>query len=246
MQKVIKGNLINYQVFGKSNTKTIVVLHGWGRTLDEWINFANTMSSEYKVVLIDLPAFGSSPPFPKNADLDDYIQVLGVFLNGVDVKKCTLIGHSFGGKLGIVLASKYKYIEKLILVAPSGVEHRYSITNIKYIFFKLLKPLQFLFPKKIRDNIIQKISSEDYNDLPDTMQQTFKNVSFQDVSSYARKIKIPTLIVWGENDPVLPLKISKILKRMMVNSRIRVVWGAKHDPHLEKPSTFDQIIAEFL
>ncbi len=246
MQTVIDNILINYEVFGLKNTNPILILHGWKRNLKDWKSIATDLSKKNKVVLVDLPGFGaSSLPKKKIFDTYDYAGLIGNFIDKLNLKNTILIGHSFGGKISIVITSQNNLIKKSILVDPSGITNKTLITSLKIGLFKILKPLIKILPKPIRNNLINLFTSEDYKNAGD-LKESFKKIVVQDVSSDAKKITVPTMIIWGENDKEVPISSAKKLKSLIKNSSIRIVWKAGHHPHLEKPEKFLEIVEEFI
>lgn len=244
MQTIIDKNLINYEALG-TNKNTILILHGWKRSLNEWRGIAASLSEKNRVVLIDLPGFGNSTnPEKEIFDLFGYAGLINKFINKLKLRNIILIGHSFGGQLSIAIASKNKKVRKLILVDTSGIRKRSLVTKIKILVAKAFKNA-FFIPKSIRQYGYEKIASRDYKNA-ESLRESFKKIIEQDISENAKKIKIPTLIIWGENDKEVPISLGKALQSLIENSTFRIVWRADHHPHLEKPEKFLEIIEEFI
>lgn len=241
MQIVIRDILVNYEVLGESE-KTLLILHGWGRSINEWIPTAMDLSSDFKVILLDLPGFGITNRPKESFEIFDYAEFVKDFLLKLEIDKCILIGHSFGGRIGLILSvSPDKLVEKLILVDSGGIEK--NKLSVKLI--RLIIPARRLFPNFIQKKIKKVIGSSDYNSSGE-MRDIFIKVVNQDLSFLFKKIKIPTLIIWGEKDKVLNVDIAKEFKAGIVNSKTRIVWGAGHDPHLQKSDQFVEILKDEL
>ena len=101
----------------------------------------------------------------------------------------------------------------------------------------------FFLPKDIRRSVFEKIASSDYRNAGE-LGESFKRIVGQDVTRSASKIKIPTIIVWGDRDTEVPVLSAKKFKSLIKNSRIKIVWNAGHNPHLEKPERFLEIIKD--
>lgn len=243
MQTVINEILINYEVFGLKQKNAILIVHGWKRNLRDWENIARQIFHKNKVVLVDLPGMGNSS-LPKKQPFDtyDHADVINQFIERLRLQNVTYIGHSFGGKIGMVATPQNSNIKKLLLIDPSGISDRSIATSLKINIYRLLK---LFLPKKISLKISTIFSSEDYRNAGN-LKESFKKIVSQDVSESAKKIKVPTLIVWGENDKEVSLKSAKILKVIITNSILRIVWRAGHHPHLEKPEKFIEILEEFI
>lgn len=245
MQKVINDILLDYQILGDRQKRAIVILHGWGRTYDEWLPTAKSLSSDYQVILINLPGFGGSTLLSKkDAGVYDYAQVIGTFLKTTGIKEIILLGHSFGGKISIVLTSTSSYVKKLFLVSPSGSETKPITVRVKIFIVKLLKPIRTMFPftGKVIDFVF---ASRDYKNSGE-LATTFKKIISQKVVSEAKNIKVPTIIIWGDLDKELPVSNALILKNLVKNSVLRIAWGSGHFPHVEKSEQFLLLLREYL
>lgn len=246
MQLVIKDIIVNYKIYEGTKKNTLLILHGWGRSMAEWHTFSNSVSPKYRVIVLDMPGFGYSS-IPKSAySVFDYADFVDEFLRKLNIDSCVILGHSFGGRLGVVLPTKHNYVKKLILVDSAGILEKSLIKTGKIFLYKSLRKLvKPIFPKKLVYKIKSKIGSADYMSSTE-LKDTFVKIVNQDLSAYVKEIKIPTLIIWGNQDDVLSVSQAKIFKKNIPNSRLRIVWGAKHSPHLEKPQEFTELIEEFL
>ncbi len=243
MQTVIDNILINHEILGQKNQNTVLILHGWKNSLKNWEEVSKKLSVKNKVILVDLPGFGnSSMPKKQPFDTYDYAQTMNKFIEKLNLNNITLIGHSFGGKTGVIMASTNPNLKKLILVDISGIINRNLLVSVKKYLFKLIK---LFLPQNMTDKFSNLLSSEDYRNAGN-LKESFKKIVTQDIRENAKKIKIPTLIVWGENDKDVPLSSAKTLKAIIPNSILRIVWRATHHPHLEKPDKFIEIIEEFI
>ena len=245
MQLAINGLLANYEILNSNGKESIIILHGWGRTFKEWVPLAKLLSTRYKLILLDLPGFGNSfLPKDRELGISDYAFFVETFLEKLRIKDVILLGHSFGGKVGIALASKSRKINKLFLIDTSGVSEKSLKTKIIIKSLKLLKKI-FQFSPTIQDKIGFFLGSEDYK-KSGSLRKTFKKVVSENISLSAKRIKVQTVIIWGENDKEVPVSSAKKLYALIPNSWIRIVWGAKHNPHLEDPQKFIGILQDYL
>ncbi len=243
MQTIIDNILINYELFGAENKRTILILHGWKNSLKNWENIAISLAKENKVVIIDLPGFGnSSLPIKRPFDTYDYAELVNKLVEKLDLKNVILAGHSFGGKISVIVASNNTNIRKLVLIDISGINEKSSMLSVKKYLFKLGK---IFLPKNIAEKLSKSLSSDDYKSAGN-LRESFKKIITQDISQEASLIKIPTLIIWGEKDSEVPLSSARILKNLIKNSTLRIVWNTNHHPHLEKPEKFLEILKEFI
>lgn len=241
MQVVIDGLLTHYHIVGNKQ-KTLLILPGWMRSTDEWLPVAKQLSAEYQVILLDLPGFGKTQKPETTYSIYDYADFVEHFLNKLDEKQVTLLGHSFGGRIGIILSAKTKLIPDLILIDAAGVEKRTTIAKMKIQFFKLTK---ILLPKKFVTQLRNKLGSQDYKTAGE-MRNIFIKVINEDLSYLLSEISVPTLLIWGNKDEEVPEWKTKLMKELIPNAKLRVVWGAGHSPHLEKPTEFMEILNDYL
>ena len=106
-------------------------------------------------------------------------------------------------------------------------------------------PLLVILPTFIRNKIRNLVGSQDYK-TAGQMRKILIKITNQNLESFLPKIKVPTFIIWGDKDKVLPVSQAKIFKEGIKNSKVRIVWGAKHDPHIQKAEQFISILKEIL
>ncbi len=241
MQTIINGLLTNYKVYGEENNQAVVILHGWGRSLTEWEGVADYLASSYKLVLVDLPGFGGTVAPKEPYGVVDYAHFIESLLAKLSIKHCTLVGHSVGGRIAIVLGTS-NLVSKLILVDSAGIEKK----KIAYkAFLRVAKLMAKLFPLKVVRKVKTMLGSADYNAAGE-LRETLVKIVNEDLSPVLPKITKPTLVVWGSNDSVLPVDMTTFFKSAIPDCVVRIIWGAGHDPHLDKPTDFINIVMEFL
>lgn len=244
MQVVVDGILTNYQIVG-NHKKTLLILHGWKRSLSEWLPIAKHLSDRYKVVLLDLPGFGQTHRPATSYTIYDYASFVEHFLNKIEVNEVILMGHSFGGRLGIILGAKTHLLEQLILVDSAAVETKNHGIRMRIALNKAaVLPVKLLFPKYI-EKLKTRFGSDDYQSSGQ-MRDIFINTVNADLTPLLKAVKVKTLVVWGENDPIRPISEGKFIKDTIPGAKLRVVWGAGHSPYLEKQKEFMDIVNESL
>jgi pimeloyl-ACP methyl ester carboxylesterase len=246
MQLVVNNILVNYLVFKNSDSGDyIVILPGWKNSADSWKYIGSELAKKHNVVILDFPGFGKTPK-PKSAfDTFDYADFVKAFLKKLEIEKCTLLGHSFGGRVGTILAAKSDFVERLILVASAGIEKETLLIKLKTSFVKAIKPLKKIMPEEIVKKISYSLGSQDYKDAGEMRDIFIKTVN-QDLEHLLPKIKVPTLVIWGDRDGQLNVSLTKVYKNKIKDCIVRVVWGTGHHPHAENPQKFLDIINNWL
>jgi len=250
--------------------KSLLFLHGWQDSKESWQPLKSEIEKAgFKVFLPDLPGFKKENILKKSWDLNDYREWVREFISK-DIRsfgrpskrpdggtnqnqKIFLLGHSFGGRVAIKFANKYpEKLSGLILVSAGGVESADNIRNIKKRIFKKysqpFKKLYFLpgyaFLRKLFYRFI--IRKTDYLNLQGNLKETFKKVIDENLLPFLEKIEIPTLIIWGENDKILPLKDGQLMHQKILNSKLEVLPSVGHSPNKENPKLLAQKIINFI
>lgn len=249
---VVEGQLIHYY-HAQSITerkKTIVFLHGWGSNSTLW--FSSTMpliEKGYELIFIDLPGFGKSQTPQRPFYLDDYAQTISHFIQKLDVLNPFLVGHSFGGKIGIRIASKkMTSLSGLILVDSSGLPHTSFGTQTKIRIANTVKPIMDLpFMQGIRSQLLHLSGSDDYIANPE-LRETFVNIIREHIEFELPKIKEKTLILWGGNDDnsYTPVSDVTVFHRLISEAQVHIIQEAGHYCFLDCPKEFHETILGFL
>ena len=231
---------INYVRYGNKNKQTVVLLHGWGQNIEMMKPIGDNLDND--VIIIDLPGFGESsePTYPWM--VDDYVESIKELLDNLKVKNPILIGHSFGGKISLLYASKYK-VNKLILFG-SPFKKEIEKLSMKTRLLKSAKKLPGM--EKIADIAKKHIGSTDYKNASKVMREILVNTVNYDITSEVSKIKCPTIIVWGDLDEAVPLSDAYILEDLIKDSAVIVYEGCTHYAYLENLGKTISIINSFI
>ena len=225
--------------------KNLVFIHGWGVSSKIFEPITDLLNNDYKIYSLDLPGFGKTP-IEKSMALKDYADFVYEFLKINKIENPIIIGHSFGGCVAAKLALLHpNKLSKLILVGASAIRQpRRNIVLLKKIA-DILKPL---LPEKLR-KLILKLFGYDKTDYAQIerpeLKETFKNVIKEDLGPYFHSVKIPTLVIWGENDAITPLREGELIAKTIPGAKIEIIKNAGHFVFLEKPKEFIKLIKEF-
>ena len=242
----IGGLQINYRIQGEGTP--LLILHGWGGSLESWKPVQEILSAGYKVVCPDLPGFGKSEAPLEPWDVSDYEKWTLEFLNYLKIRKCHLLAHSFGGRVAVKLsADRPGKISKLILCSPAGVMDsglKKKTIELAVCAGKRI-PLGF-FKKTARKILHFLLRKKDYVKAQGVMRETFKKVVEEDLSGYLDRIKSKTLIVWGRKDKMVPVKQAYFFHERIENSELEILKKRGHSPHLEEPEELVNLLLKFL
>jgi len=234
--------------FNKASDKTLVFLHGFGGNLNNFSYFAKVFNLfGYSTLNINLTEYGFKS-LDENFTIFDYSSIIFKIFKKLNLKNISLCGHSFGGRICLILASMYKNMginfEELILVDSAGIKPKFNLkTKIKILNYKFLKILVNL--KLINKNFLLKFGSADYKTLPQNLKSVFNNVIKEDLKNLLNFINLKTLIIFGKNDKDTPLYMAKILNKEIKNSKL-IVLNAGHYSYLEHKNVFINYVKNFL
>lgn len=210
---------------------SIYILHGWTQTLNKWANFAKKLESKgFEIKLLKIP--GLTEKIDRIWGIDDYVKWLGENLKR-EKGKIILIGHSNGGRIALNFAIKHpEKISKLVLIDSAGIYHSDIIIRTKRsVFFILAKIGRKVIPLDGARKLLYFLTGEkDYKTADSIMKKTMINLIQSDKSLLIEKVKVPTIIIWGENDNITPLSDAEVLSGKIKNSKLYVIDGAKHAP----------------
>ena len=236
----VKNIDVNYIQYGKG--KDLVLLHGWGQNIEMMKPLGDKLEDKYKITIIDLPGFGDSEEPKEVFTVMDYCEVVEEILKKLKVKKPTMIGHSFGGRVSIVYASRND-VDKVILFGSPCIRHEEKL-SLKVRTLKFAKKVPLV--NKLEGFAKKHIGSRDYKNASEMMRKILVETVNQDLSEYAKKITAPTLLMWGDNDTEEPVERAQELEKIMKDAGLIVFPNSSHYAYLENLNQVIKIIKEFV
>ncbi|MDE7328397.1 MAG: alpha/beta hydrolase [Clostridia bacterium] len=209
--------MLNHLIKGEG--ADIIFLHGWGGSIASFKGAFDVFSQKYRCAILDFYGFGESE-LPRVLTLDDYANAVEEIIEYYQMKDVVLVGHSFGGRVAMLLAARTDNIKSIVLVDSAGLRPRFSIKkSIRKLTYKLKKSLKM---------DTSKCGSPDYRALSGDMRETFKNVVNFYLDDYLKDIKCDCLIVWGKKDKDTPPYMARRLKRGIYNSGLIFLQGGHY------------------
>lgn len=225
----------------KNGKQSVVLLHGWGQNIEMMKPIGNVLTDK-DVIIIDLPGHGKSKEPDKVLLLDDIVEMIHDLLDELKVENPVLIGHSFGGKLALLYASKYK-VKKLVLLA-SPFERKQNPNSLKVKLLKKAKSLPGM--DKVAEFAKKHMGSEDYRNASPIMRDIMVKHVNTDITEEVKKIKCPTIIIWGTNDKAVPIEDAYKLEKLIKDSAVIQYDGCSHWAYMERIGQTNRIIKKFL
>lgn len=252
--------------------RPLLLLHGFGASTYTWRRLVPLLDDHYRVIAVDMKGFGQSDkPLDERYSLRDQAEVIATFIRRMDLKRLTLIGHSFGGGVALLLALDQRpdlkgRIERLVIL--DGLAYRQNIP----VFFRLLSRPgvaafgMALVPPEIQAQAALRIAYED-NSLATAQNaaayakplhseggrhaliSTAQQIVPPDLDEIAAKystITLPALLLWCERDKIVPLEIGWRLHAALPNATFHMLQGCGHMPQEEVPEVTADRIRDFL
>lgn len=233
-------------------TKTIIILHGWGISGVRYQELKRLLEQKkYSVYTPDFPGFGQEPLVKDPMTLKDYAEFVVQFMKKKRIKKAYFIGHSFGGRVTAKLAVLHpELIEKIIFTGSPLVKQKLSLKKSLLQFLakngKILLSSSSEVTQKFAKKVIYRLIGEYDYYKANTLKETFKKIINEDGAGYIDKIKTPTLILWGEKDTFVNLKVAKQIAEKIPNAKLVVIKDAGHGIPYTHTKEFAQQTLSFL
>ena len=268
---LLHGHDVAYRMAGEG--ETILLVHGMAGSSATWRHVMPALSRQYRVVAPDLPGHGASAKPHGDYSLGAYANSLRDLLTALDIDRVTVVGQSLGGGVAMQLAYQHPELcERLVLISSGGLGREVSwllrllsapgselVLKVAAPWFVLDRGesvRHWLGDHGIRANRLDEMWRA-YASLgdPDTRQaflRTLRSVvdpGGQTVSAHDRLYladAIPTLIMWGDADPIIPVEHAQAAHETMPDSRMEILHGVGHFPQVENPERVVEILLDFI
>jgi pimeloyl-ACP methyl ester carboxylesterase len=238
-------NGVKTVVYTAGSGDPLVFFHGAG-TVDGF-DFAEPWAERFKVILPYHPGFGESEDDPTYTDLHDYVMHYLELFDALQLDRFNLVGLSLGGCLAAKFASEHGHrVKKLGLIAPAGMIDPMNpildllavpgeqVPELLVSDFEVLKPY---LPEKPDLDFI----GDRYREATTVARLFWERPGDPKFMRYLHRIKMPTMIVWGDEDKIIPVGQAETWRRFIPNADIRIFRGAGHLVHLERSEVVDAL-----
>lgn len=236
----------------------VLLLHGLGGSIESWANSIGGLAKSFRVIAVDLPGFGLSDKPKMNYAIRFYTKFVSQFLKELEINKISIVGSSLGGHVAAEVAISHpRLVKKLVLVSPAGalprsfkgspalwryvqVINAKSFEQAKYALFAVdNKPVDDSYAQSVYEKISMPGAREAF------MSALAGSAKAPRLTSRLNKIKAPTLLLWGKEDYMIPVKFAEPFIEMK-NCRVILLEDCGHRPHFERPELFTKMVADFL
>jgi pimeloyl-ACP methyl ester carboxylesterase len=260
----VGGQRLHLRDSGPRVAPAVILLHGFGASLHTWEPWATGLAAEHRVIRFDLPGSGLSAPDPGGDYTDARSrQILLALMDQLGVARASLVGHSIGGRIAWSFAAEHpERVDKLVLVSPDGFaspgfeygkppEVPASFRLMRHALPKALLRMSlepaYADPTVLTDEVVQR-----YHDLMrapggrDALLARMAQTVLVDPVPTLRRIQVPTLLLWGEQDAMIPFANSADYLKAIPTATLVPLPGVGHVPQEEAPERSLVPVREFL
>jgi pimeloyl-ACP methyl ester carboxylesterase len=251
----------------KSDKEPIVLIHGTSASLHTWDGWVDELKAHRRVIRFDLPAFGLTGPDPtNNYTIEHYADVVVAVLDKLNVNKSVLAGNSLGGYIAWATAVMYpNRVSKLILVDASGYPFESESVPLAFTLSKNALTngiLTNVLPKSLVEKSVKNVYGnpalvtdelvERYYQLTlregnrAALKERFKQTIPGPLAKEIKTINVPTLLIWGRKDHLIPLDLGLKFEQDIKNSQLIIFDDLGHVPHEEDPQITVLAVKQFL
>lgn len=269
----IHGHAVGYRRAGSSNDETVLLIHGLAGSSKTWDAVVPGLAADYDVVAPDLLGHGESAKPRGDYSLGAFASGLRDFLAMMEIDSVTIVGHSFGGGVAMQLAYQHPHlVDRLVLVGSGGLGREVSpllrflsLPGAEYLMPLVMpKPLvdtattlgRELGKRNIRSARLGEFwraysslaGAENRQAFVKTMRGVIEPGG-QVVDASDRlylAARVPVMIVWGAQDGIIPVSHAEAAHEAIETSRLEILDGVGHFPHVEAPERFVEVLADFM
>lgn len=231
-----KNSTIQIRQYGETGLP-IVLIHGLSGSAHWWDKNLKTLSQSHRVYILELAGYGRAGR-QKVLGVRQTAELIGAWLEASQLNQVTLIGHSMGGHISTYVAAQQPTrISHLILVCASGLLNSSLSRTLAYLPQAALSTRKTFLPQIMFDAARAG--------LPNLFSST-SNLLADNVQDILPQIKIPTLVIWGKRDPLVPLALGELLSQSITGAKLVVFPRAGHIPMVDEPKQFNKEVLDFL
>jgi pimeloyl-ACP methyl ester carboxylesterase len=247
------GEVPRATVMDRGSGRPLLLLHGWGASSELFAPILAGLEPGRRLIVPDLPGFGATPRPDAPWSVHEYAAWCVALLDRLGIEHCDLIGHSNGGRIGIVLAAEHpQRIGRMVLAGSAGIRPNRTLRGAARVrTYKALRAIERspLVPGAIRRSAKRRADqrgSADYRAVSGTMRGTLVRIVNEDLRALLPSLRMPVLLIWGEQDKETPIDDGRLMERLIPDAGLVVFEGAGHFAYLEQPDRFCRIVDVFL
>ncbi len=212
--------------------RPLLLLHGWGVSSELFAPILDGLQPGHTLIVPDLPGFGATPQPDVPWSVHEYAAWCIALLDRLGIDSCDLVGHSNGGRIGIVMAAEHPgRIARMVLAGSAGIRPRRTLgASARVRTYKALRAIERspVLPPALRRTAGRRADqrgSADYRSASGTMRGTLVRIVNEDLRALLPQVHIPVLLIWGEQDTETPIDDGRLMERPHPRRRARRVRG---------------------
>jgi pimeloyl-ACP methyl ester carboxylesterase/CRP-like cAMP-binding protein len=269
----VNGQEVHLVEQGRPHRQIALLIHGWSSSWYAMSPLMGALAQRFRVIAVDLPGYGESPPFSFKTTIPAYVDLLADLIVDLTDDPVVLVGHSMGGMISLTLALKYPaLIERMVLISPT-ISGRLSpyinfvvspITLLErfglgsWIVSAVERTLVGLTDRIMRPASFAArsgITSEEHKRLQEDVRrpgqgrvraECFSAMAANDLSGQLGNVQVPALVLWGAEDNTVPLRDAGIVADEWPQADLRILPKAGHWAHFERDNTTRRLVAAYL
>ena len=252
---VVHGHKLAYYEAGKG--RNVILIHGLGADSRHWAANIGPLSQDFHVIALDLIGYGQSDKPIMRYTIENFDNFLHGFLKELKIPRASLVGNSLGGWIALDFAIRHApMVGKLVLVDAAGLSPEaplkmphgglkpLSILNVRE-FFDFMAANKEWATVDLGTNAFERhVENGDSYTIASSVAEMATGKEFEDKK--LEKVHAPTLLIWGRDDMLIPLKFGERLNRGIAGSELVVLDGTGHVPMMGKPVEFNEAVRKFL
>lgn len=274
--RIVDVGGINTRYWVEGAGAPVVLIHGLSNSIEHWLLNINVLAAEHTVYAVDLVGHGrTDKPLSRSYDLPDLARFVLDFMDALGIERADLIGHSLGGGVALTIAEtspgrvgRLVLVDSLGLAVDVGIVLRLvSVPGVGEVltrlalqgdFHKLFKRQRAIWPDShiVPDEMIRlKYEATRWEDISKTYFKALRasinfrglrTVTLQPIIRGLRSLDLPVLVVWGEQDDLVPSRHARIVQNEVANAQVEIFADAGHDPMVVNPERFNLLTTQFL
>ncbi len=261
---LIDGVRLHVRDTGPRDAPAVIFLHGFGSSLHTWEDWAHSIEADFRVIRYDQPGFGLTGPDP-SGDYSDTrsVAVLTALMDRLGLARADIVGHSMGGRIAWTFAATHpERVAKLVLMAPDGFASPGLAYGVAPRIPVVAKALRYVLPRfMVRMSLVPAFGNRTlatdalltrYRDMllapgvRGAILQRMEQTVLVDPEPLLHRISAPTLLVWGDKDPMVPISNAADYLRDIARSRLDTMSGLGHLPQEEAAAETIEPVERFL
>lgn len=251
----IDGIDVYYMDVGPKNSdETVVLLHGWGANSSLYRSITDQLSKKRRVVALDFPGFGETAEPDRPWEVKDFADCAIHLIEALQLDNVVLYGHSHGGRVSLDIASRENLsftLTRMVLMDAAGVLPKKTLKQkLRQRRYKIARTIlswpfvQALYPDAL-ENLRRSHGSADYQNASPLMRQTLVKVVNADMEWAMPKVKVPTLLLWGEKDTATPISDAERMEKLIPDAGLARIPDAGHFCYIDQWPLVSRVLDAF-